>query len=180
MTAGVGYYEVRLIGTDGLTKPETAAITAMVRELVAGGAALGWVDPPEPDEVELLLAEVTTGIHSGDAALAVVFDAEDVVAGFGYWRRYLRPTHRPHADVEKLAIAQSLRGRGAGRAVMTSLIAAAQARGVEVLTLDLRGDNTRAAVLYESLGFHRYGVLERFVAVGGARYDKLLYAIDLR
>ncbi|MFC7532878.1 hypothetical protein [Actinoplanes sp. GCM10030250] len=49
-----------------------------------------------------------------------------------------------------------------------------------VLTLDLRGDNSGAAALYRSAGFHQYGRLERFVAVGGARYDKLLYALDLR
>jgi hypothetical protein len=34
--------------------------------------------------------------------------------------------------------------------------------------------------LYESLGFHQYGRIERFVAVGERRYDKLLYALDLR
>jgi hypothetical protein len=65
---------------------------------------------------------------------------------------------------------------------MTALIAAARTAGVEVevVTLDLRADNTRAAALYESLGFHRYGRLARFVAVGDRCYDKLFYALDLR
>ena len=45
---------------------------------------------------------------------------------------------------------------------------------------DLRADNTRAATLYESLGFTLYGRLPRFVAVGNRRYDKLFYALDLR
>jgi ribosomal protein S18 acetylase RimI-like enzyme len=45
--------------------------------------------------------------------------------------------------------------------------------------LDVRGDNERAVRLYESLGFSRYGLLERFVAVRDARYDKVLMALDL-
>ena len=62
---------------------------------------------------------------------------------------------------------------------MTQLIAAARAAGIEVLTLDLRGDNLRAAALYEALGFRQYGRLERFVAVGDRRWNKLLYVLDL-
>jgi ribosomal protein S18 acetylase RimI-like enzyme len=77
-------------------------------------------------------------------------------------------------------VAASAQGRGIGRHLMTALIAAARAADVEVLTLDLRADNTHAAALYESLGFHRYGRLARFVAVGDRRYDKLFYALDLR
>ena len=63
---------------------------------------------------------------------------------------------------------------------MTELISAAIDCTVEVLTLDLRADNARAIALYESMGFQAYGRLERFVAVGGNRYDKRFYARDLR
>ncbi len=63
---------------------------------------------------------------------------------------------------------------------MTALVATAAESGVEVLTLDVRGDNERAASLYRSLGFRQYGRLERFVAVGAARYDTLFYSLDLR
>ena len=100
--------------------------------------------------------------------------------GLGYWRRYDRPTHRPHADVEKVAVDPDHQGRGLGRRLMTELVAAARDAHIEVLTLDQRGDNTRAAALYESLGFRLYGRLERFVAVGDQRWDKLFYALDLR
>lgn len=162
--------------TAELTDRAVADAHQILLDLVTGGAALGWVDPPSPDEVRRLL----TGVAADpDAALAMV--AEDGrLCGFGYWRRYQRPTHRPHADVEKVAIAPAHQGRGLGRQIMTDLIAAARAAGVEVLTLDLRGDNLRAAALYESLGFRQYGRLERFVAVGDRRWDKLFYALDLR
>jgi len=159
-----------------LTEAELASAAAMLSTLVAGGAALGWVDPPSPDEVRDLLL----GLAADDDAVLVVALEDGELAGLAYWRRYARPTHRPHADVEKVAVAPAWQGRGIGRLLMTALITAAREAGVEVLTLDLRGDNLRAAALYESLGFRQYGRLDRFVAVGDQRWDKLLYALDLR
>jgi ribosomal protein S18 acetylase RimI-like enzyme len=168
---------VHSVGPDGLTAPELADAATLLADLVTTGAALGWVDPPSPAEVTTLLREIWTA-PPGDTALAVATDGD--LLGLAYWRRYDRPTHRPHADVEKVAVSPAAQGRGLGRRLMTTLIAAAQTAGIEVLTLDLRADNTRAATLYESLGFQRYGLLPRFVAVGDRRYDKLFYALDLR
>lgn len=181
---------VHLIGPGGLTAAQLSDAATLLADLVAAGAALGWVDPPTPAEVATLLREVWTA-PPGEAALAVATsagltgdpitaDKAGRVLGLAYWRRYDRPTHRPHADVEKVAVSPGAQGRGLGRRLMTVLIGAARDAGVEVLTLDLRADNTRAAALYESLGFQRYGLLPRFVAVGEHRYDKLFYALDLR
>src|SRR5690349_2680207 len=99
----------------------------MLASLVAGGAALGWVDPPSRDEVARLLDEAIT---------LVVAEENGHIAGLGYWRRYERPTHSPHADVEKVAVDPAFQGRGVGRQIMTELISAARAAGVEMLTLD--------------------------------------------
>lgn len=175
----VAHSEVRLIGPDGLPRRDCSDISDLVRGLVAGGAALGWISPPTPAEVSSLLSDVIADIPAGDAALAVAYSTADRPAGFGYWRRYPRPTHRVNADVEKVAVDPPFQGRGLGRTVMTTLIAAARAHSIETLTLDVRGDNLPAAALYESLGFHQYGRLKNFVAFGPARYDKLLYALSL-
>lgn len=155
------------------------SVAALLRDLVARGAALGWLDPPSSIEVRELVVGVAEDAAHGDAALVLARCAGEL-AGFGWWRRYARPTLRPHADVEKLAVSTQWQSRGIGRAVLVELIVAAGDARVEVLTLDLRGDNARAIRLYESLGFRRYGLLERFVAVGANRYDRLFYALDLR
>src|SRR4051812_29737739 len=105
-----------------LTGRAVAEAHAILHDLVTGGAALGWVEPPSLDEVRELL----TGVAADpDAALVVAVD-DGRLCGFGYWRRYARPTHRPHADVEKVAIARDQQGRGRGRQIMTELIAAAR------------------------------------------------------
>jgi ribosomal protein S18 acetylase RimI-like enzyme len=145
-------------------------------DLVAGGAALGWVDPPGRPEIAALLASLT---DPREACAVAALDGDEAVA-FGYWRRYARPTHRPHADLEKMAVAPAAQGRGTGRRLLAALIRGARAAGIEVLTLDARGDNARAHALYRRVGFAEYGRLRDFVAVGERRYDKVFYALDLR
>ena len=177
---------------EALLPPAHRALT----ELVATGAALGWAMPPAQGEVRELLTELVEGAAVGEAALLVAYaDGDDVVpagldaappaggsamAGLGYWRRYRRQTHRPHADLERVAVRAGYQGRGIGRALTEGLVASARKSGIEVLTLDARGDNERALALYRSLGFNEYGRLVDFVAVGHLRYDKVLYALDLR
>ncbi|MED1467018.1 GNAT family N-acetyltransferase [Bacillus salipaludis] len=151
----------------------------LLQKLVLNGAAIGWVEPPSTDEVVSLLRELSVASERGDACLLSVWVGPDL-AGLGYWRRYNRPTHRPNADIEKVAVDPRYQGRGLGRKLVSQLISEGIITGIEVLTLDFRGDNERAAKLYRSLGFTEYGRLPRFVAVGTMRYDKVLYAIDLR
>ena len=174
-------------------EPEVSAITtvldlddsvvrdvmALVVDLVASGAALGWVDPPSTDEVRALLTGVAEDVEVGDAAL-VLARVDGTVVGFGYWRRYQRPTNRMHADLEKLAVRADQHRRGLGRWLTTALIELARREEIEQLTLDLRADNAAAISLYGSLGFREYGRLADFVAVGDQRYDRVLCVLDLR
>ena len=181
-----------------------AAAHRILATLVRDGAALGWVDPPSEAEVAALLRSVGDAAPQGNAALCAAFIplAEPTVSpgglsaidaapgpgrpspgglvGLGYWTRYARPTHRQHADVRRVAVAAHAQGRGVGRALTHALIASADAAGVEILTLDVRGDNAAALHLYRSLGFAEYGRLKDFVAVGSRRYDTVFYALDLR
>jgi ribosomal protein S18 acetylase RimI-like enzyme len=151
----------------------------LLADLVSRGAALGWVTPPGAAEVAALLDEVAADARAGDACLTAAIEG-DRLLGLGYWRRYARPTHRPHADLEKVAVAHAAQGRGIGRSLVAALVESARATGIEVLTLDARGDNVGALRLYRSLGFREYGRLQGFVAVGSRRYDKVFCAIDLR
>lgn len=147
--------------------------------LVDDGAALRWVAPPELPEIVALFHDLAEAAKSGDAALVLAEDAGRIIGG-GYWRRYDRPTHRPHADVERVFVAAGCQGGGIGRLLLDALVDDAQAAGVEVLTLDFRADNAAGERLYLAAGFTEYGRLRDFVAVGDRRYDKRLFARDLR
>jgi ribosomal protein S18 acetylase RimI-like enzyme len=164
----------------GDVRPELVTpLTAMLGELVRADAALGWTDPPSADEVASLLHELAA--DSPHDAYAVIARADDDVAGFGYWKRYSRPTHRPHADLVKLAVSPAHPRQGIGRTLLRGLIDAARTAGIEQLTLDFRGDNARAESLYLSAGFREYGRLPDFVAPSpDRRFDMVLHVLDLR
>ncbi|MFJ5829333.1 GNAT family N-acetyltransferase [Streptomyces sp. NPDC093089] len=163
----------------GLRARFAGSAHGILADLVRGGAALGWVEPPTADEVARLLDGVVAAVRAGDASLRAAY-VDGRLVGLGYWLRYARPTHRPHADLEKVAVDGAAHGQGIGRALTAALIGDAERAGIEVLTLDARGDNTRALALYRSLGFGEYGRLPDFVAVGERRYDKVFCMLDLR
>lgn len=166
-------------GPEGLDDRVVREVMALVVDLVAAGAALGWVDPPSTDEVRALLSSVAEDVELGDAGLALA-RVDGAVVGFGYWRRYARPTHRPQADLERVAVRADQHRRGLGRKLTAALVQQARLEQVEQLTLDLRADNAAAISLYASMGFREYGRLPGFVAVGNHRYDKILCVLDLR
>ncbi|WP_035804956.1 GNAT family N-acetyltransferase [Kitasatospora mediocidica] len=171
--------ETLVLDVTQLDRDFPLAAHRILADLVRGGAALGWLDPPSPDEVAALLTDVLAATRDGDGALRAAY-RDGRLVGLGYWLRYSRPTHRPHADLEKLAVAGDAHGHGIGRALTAALIADARTAGIEVLTLDARGDNANALHLYRSLGFTEYGRLPDFVSVGERRYDKVFCALDLR
>jgi ribosomal protein S18 acetylase RimI-like enzyme len=170
---------VELMSDPELAARFTESAHRILADLVRKGAALGWVEPPSGPEVAELLGHIVSAVRAGNGALRAAYLDRRLV-GLGYWLRYARPTHRPHADLEKIAVAGAAHGRGIGRALTAALIADARRSGIEVLTLDARGDNTKALRLYRSLGFTEYGRLPDFVAVGERRYDKVFYMVDLR
>lgn len=171
--------ELRVVGESSLPDPLIVSLTDMLGDLVCKGAALGWTKPPTLPEVTELVGALATDPES--ESCVVVAETENQVAAFGYWRRYQRPTYRPHADLEKLAVAPSFAGEGLGRHLLRQLVEQAQVAGIEQLTLDFRGDNQAAEHLYLSEGFKEYGRLSDFVAPGdGRRLDIVLHVLDLR
>ncbi|KAA9135518.1 ribosomal-protein-alanine N-acetyltransferase [Microbacterium caowuchunii] len=65
-------------------------------------------------------------------------------------------------DVQTIAVAESARGRGQGRMLLRTLIAAAHERGVRDLFLEVRADNPVAQELYRSEGFAETGRRPRY------------------
>ncbi|WP_018155674.1 GNAT family N-acetyltransferase [Demetria terragena] len=167
------------LGTADLTPQVSETLTEIFGDLVCADAAIGWTEPPTLRETTALLQEVTAPGPEDACALLAWLDGS--VAGFGYWTRYIRPTHRPHADLGKLVVSPPHSRRGVGRAMVRALVARARSAGIEQLTLDFRGDNTRAESLYLSEGFVEYGRLAEFVAPSdGRRLDKVFHVLDLR
>jgi ribosomal protein S18 acetylase RimI-like enzyme len=157
----------------------TARVVRLVREVMAEGAALGWSGVPTEEQAAAWWRDLLAEVAAGRGAVSAAYDGGELV-GLAEWRRYDLGPQTQNADLEKLLVARTGRGRGVGAALVEDQLAQARTAGVEVVTLQCRGNNHGAIRLYERLGFHEFGRLADFVASGSERWDKVLMAIDLR
>lgn len=173
---GVDAEVVRVMSLDAAGVDE---LHELIHTLVLEGAALGWLHAPKRGEVAALVRKVLAASEEGDACLLLARVGGDL-AGFAYWMRREMETEAVHADIVRVAVSTAARGHGLGRQLVEAMIAAAEQAGIEILTLDVRGNNHAAMHLYERLGFVEYGRIRDFVAIGHERWDNIYMALDLR
>lgn len=66
------------------------------------------------------------------------------------------------ADINQVAVADSYRRKGIGRAVLGALLQHLEEEGITAITLEVRSSNTPAVRLYESMGFSTEGIRKNF------------------
>ncbi len=71
---------------------------------------------------------------------------------------YVVPEARPYAHIGDLAVDESLRRRGIGRALMTAAEAAAAKRGYRELVIGVLSGNTAAEAAYRNQGYRDLGL----------------------
>lgn len=123
-------------------------------------------DRPGIDEAfanpELAKILMDWGARDGDTA--VVAEDEGKPAGAAFYRFWTEDDHSygfVAEDIPELGIAvwESHRRRGIGRALLTALLTQAAAKGVSKVSLSVERDNP-ARHLYESLGFTTAGTVD--------------------
>lgn len=93
----------------------------------------------------------------------LVAEVEGTVAGFltltfEEGPVYLVPEARPYAHIGDLAVDESLRRRGIGRALMTAAEAAAAKRGYRELVIGVLHGNEAAEAAYRTQGYRDLGL----------------------
>lgn len=166
-----------LESADDASRADAHRLVAAVMEL---GGAVGWLGVPTRAETDEWLAGVLASVAAGKSRVAILRDPGGPLLAFGRWTRYDKPTVAVNAEILQVMVHPDARGRGLARVLIAALVDDARARGVETLTLDVRGNNHAAMALYEGAGFTVYGRLPDFVAVGDDRWDRVLYRLDLR
>ncbi len=84
----------------------------------------------------------------------VVAEEAGRLAGYAGLRA---PRGSADGDIQTITIAESFRGRGRGRMLLTALLTEAAARGIRDVFLEVRADNPVAQALYTSEGFAEIG-----------------------
>ncbi|MDQ2729011.1 MAG: GNAT family N-acetyltransferase, partial [Actinomycetota bacterium] len=111
-----------------------AAVHRIIHAVVALGGAVGWRAPPDREETDRWLMEVTAGVQEGDAALCVA-TVDSVPQALGAWRRGASPVFANMADIVKIMAHPEARGRSLGRRVTAALIDDARGAAIETLSL---------------------------------------------
>lgn len=147
-----------------LTKTQAHAalpdLMALLRETVAGGAAMGFLPPVSEAEAreywEGVLAELDT-----PKRLLLAARAEGRIVGTAQLELAQKPNGRHRAEVQKVMVHREARQQGLGRALMRAVEAAAREHGRSLLVLDTREGDV-AEQLYRSAGYVEAGRIPYF------------------
>lgn len=156
----------------------TAAVHRVAHAVSALGGAVGWLTPPDPAEIDALLADLLAAVAAGDAGLCVA-DVDGRVEAWGAWRRSPYRHMRHLAELVKIMAHPDARGRGLGEQVTRALVADAGTAGIEMLSLGVRGNNHLAIELYERVGFRVWGRLSNVIEVDEQRFDDVRMSLEL-
>ena len=79
-----------------------------------------------------------------------------------------------------IAVAKAEWGKGIGSSLMNVIIEYARKNGIEIISLEVRADNTRAIHLYKKFDFKSIGIMPAFFKIGSEYIDFQLMYLDLR
>lgn len=135
-------------------------LSEIIIETVANGGSVSFVHPLAPEAAR---AFWTASLGAADRDERIVLGAWDgnVLAGTVTLLLDLPPNQPHRAEIAKLMIRPSCRGRGVAAALMRAAEAVAVERGRTLLVLDTAVDGG-AAGLYEGLGFTLTGMIPDF------------------
>lgn len=154
-------------------------VADLIAQAVARQEALGLAAPLSATDYRSHLDGLMKQALAGDAGLGVVLDPDGGVLGTAQWTRSGYRTRRVLAELDRVCVAPGARGLGVGRSLVGLLAQDAEQHGIEVIGLEVRGNNHGAIALYERCGFTRTGLIPNAVAVADDRYDVVLMHREL-
>jgi GNAT superfamily N-acetyltransferase len=141
------------------------ALSALLRDGFAAGAALGFLVPVDDAELDHYWSSVAVEIEAGRRTLIAAQQA-DVVGGMVQVVADTAPNGRHRAEVQKLVVAEGERGRGLARQLLVGAEAAARTSGVRLLYLSTHA-HMPAEHLYRATGWREIGRVPGWAIVPG-------------
>lgn len=159
--------EIRLLDPDEARR-RIGELADVLADSVAGGASVGFMAPYGPADALPFWQGVATAVEEDATLLFVAEEAGRIVGTVQVGIRQM--PNQPHrADVKKLLVLESQRGRGLARALMAAAEAESARRGKTVLVLDT-ATGSPAETVYERLGWQRAGVIPDYALYPDGRY----------
>ncbi|MGZ3457272.1 MAG: N-acetyltransferase family protein [Archangium sp.] len=136
------------------------ALGAVLRDCVAGGASVSFVEVPEPEEAAAFFGRVAEQVAADVTDLFVALKGDRPV-GTVQLQAVQTPNQRHRGEVSKLLVHRDARGCGIARRLMQALERRVPERGLSLVVLDTRHGDT-AERLYLELGWTPAGIIPEF------------------
>ncbi len=148
--------EIRRLASTDLHE-QLDALAHVLHDCVAGGASVSYMAPFSHAEARSAFEGFAAEVDRGSRLLLAAFADGDLVGSVQVI--LAMPPNQPHrAEIAKLLVDRSARGRGVAQLLMERAEADARAEGKTLLVLDtVTGDG--AERLYTRLGWTRVGVI---------------------
>ncbi|MEV0012057.1 GNAT family N-acetyltransferase [Streptomyces sp. NPDC051840] len=137
-------------------------LAALLIEAVDGGASVGFLAPLDRTTAAAWWRERAAAVESGSHRIWVARDDQRVAGTISLVRQPL-PNARHRAEIAKLVVRPSARGRGVGRALLDAAERSAAAEGLTLLVLDTE-TGSDAERLYRSAGWTACGSVPDYAA----------------
>ena len=152
-------------------------ICEATEEAIRDGLGFDWVKPPVRETLEaywrgvLLVPERELVVGRGDGTIAAT-------------AQFMKPTANNEAGafnctLTTFFVAPWARGHGLARDMLTVFEKRAKKEGLKQISLDVRETQQAAIALYESAGYVRWGVKERYALVDGKFIRGCFYSKDI-
>ena len=160
------------------TANDLAALHALLRDAVEGGASVGFILPLPEIEVGAFWSGVLAEIAAGTRVLLAARTAGRIVGGVQL-EFAQRSNSRHRCELQKLLVLRTNRNRGLGSTLMAAAEAQARARQRSLIVLDTSASGN-ALGLYERCGYTRAGVIPRYATnPDGSLIDTVIYYKEL-
>jgi dUTP pyrophosphatase len=170
---------VQLVTNPDLARHLRKQLIALWTAVANDGGAVGFVRPTTAATVEPVAHAAFDRVAAGQDDLVVAFDQGEPV-GMGFLERSATPLQGHVGVVRRLQRATSHVGRAIGAAILAELEALARARGLVLITLNVRG-GTGSEQFYLARGYRLDARLpDRLRVEGGRLADELRLSKHVR
>ena len=136
------------------------SLAGVLLDCVEGGASVSFLASLSRSEAQSFFENAVQGVEKGERILLAAFDGDELVGTVQILTAM--PPNQPHrADIAKLLVRRSARGKGVGRQLMEHVEAASRLAGKTLLVLDT-ATGQDAERLYLRLGWTRVGVIPNY------------------
>ena len=159
--------EVRNLNTCEALR-ELSALAGILRDCVEGGASVGFMWPFSQGDAEQFFGKVIDGLERRERLLLAAYDGATLVGTVQIL--IAMPPNQPHrAEIAKLLVHHSARGKGVATALIEAAEKQAKMLGKTLLMLDTvtGGDAER---LYQRLNWNKAAVIPNFAKFPDGRW----------